>query len=173
MMYSIHVIAEDTDSEALLQCEHSSAPCHITYKEISMLTISRTVHSDRYLQRRWYLLSCNITNKEVLMSTIILRTIHSVRYLQRRYAFSICTCTTLSYYEQERYSVVFDIYCFATNILFWSLLMNMQFHVLKWRVVVHCTHLPTYIPPTQYTYFGVLYAYARRHKFCWAGGAFL
>ena len=146
--------------------------CHITNKEISVFTILRTVHSVRYFQRQWCLLPCNITNK-VLMSTIILRTIHSVRYLQRRYAFSICTCTTLSYYEQGRYSVVFYIYCYAANIPFWSLLMNMQFHVLKWRVVVHCTYLPTNIPPTQYTYFGVLYAYARRHQFCWAGGAFL
>ena len=65
------------------------------------------------------------------MSTIILRTIHSVRYLQRRYAFSICTCTTLSYYEQGRYSVVFDIYCFTANIPFRLQLMNMLIHVPK------------------------------------------
>ena len=107
---------------ALFRCEHSSAPCHITNKEISMFTILRTVHSVRYIQN---------------------------------YSFSICTCTTLSYYEQGRYSVVFIIYCFTANIPFRLLLMNMQIHVPKWRVVTHYTHLPTNIPPAQYTYFTV------------------
>ena len=51
--------------KTMFRCEHSSAPCHITNKDISMLTISRTVHSVRYIQRRWCLLPCHITNKMI------------------------------------------------------------------------------------------------------------
>ena len=109
----------------------------------------RSLHSKTMMS-----ITLSYYEQEDFVSTILLRTVHSVRYVQN-YSFSICTCTTLSYYEQGRYSVVYDIYCFTANIPFRLLLMNMQIHVPKWRVVTHYTHLPTNIPPAQYTYFSV------------------
>ena len=70
-----------------------------------------------------------ILRTRIFVCTNLLRTVHSVRYVNINYSLSICTYTTLSYYKQGRYSVVFAFYCFTSNIPFRLLLMNMLIHV--------------------------------------------
>ena len=167
MMYSIRVIAEDTDSISTKRCSNANFPVHLSYYEQGNFNVYNITNSPfRSLRSKTMMyITLSYYEQEDFVSTIILRTFHSVRYVQN-YSFSICTCTTLSYYEQGRYSVVVLLRTFYSICYSY-----MQIHVPKWRVVTHYTHLSTNISPAQYTYFSVLYTYARRHKFCWAGGA--
>ena len=113
MMYSIRVIAEDTDSISTEHCSDANILVHLvilrTRKIPCLQYYEQSIPFATFKYDDVFYLVMLRTRR--LVSTILLRTVHSVRYVQN-YSFSICTCTTLSYYEQGTYSVVFDIYCF-------------------------------------------------------------
>ena len=127
MMYSIH-IAEDTDFISTKHC--SSAPCHITLRTRKFRCLQyyeQSIPFATFKDDDVYYLA--ILRTRIFVCTNLLRTVHSVRYVNINYSLSICTYTTLSYYKQGRYSVVFAFYCFTSNIPFRLLLMNMLIHV--------------------------------------------